>query len=61
MAPTTPTYPPITLPPELRLKFLWNQLVRFATLSGNEEVNSTYTLERKFKELIAVSPSARIT
>ena len=52
MASTTTKYPPITLPPELRLQFIWNRIVRFAISSEDEEVNSTFTLERKFKELI---------
>lgn len=53
MISNTLTYPPITLPLELRIKFLWNRLVRFAALSEDEEVDSTYELEREFKELIA--------
>ncbi|MDE5872268.1 MAG: RNA polymerase sigma factor [Muribaculaceae bacterium] len=51
---TTPIYPPVTLPRELRIRFLWNRLLRFAALSDAEAVNSTYALEREFKELIAL-------
>ena len=50
----TSTYPPITLPRVLKLQFLWNRLLRFATISGDEYANSTYVLEREFNELIAV-------
>ncbi len=51
---TTSHYPPITIPLELRMKFLWNRLVRSATLSEDEEVNSNHKLEREFKKLIAI-------
>lgn len=54
MASNTLTYHPITLPLGLRIKFLWNRLVRFAALSEGEEVNSTYALELEFKRLIAM-------
>ena len=47
-------YPPITFPPELRMRFLWNRLVRLAIRSGNEDVRPTFALEREFKELIAM-------
>lgn len=49
-----PTYPPIALPLKLRIRFLWNRLVRFAALSVDEEAYSAYALEREFKKLIAI-------
>ena len=49
-----PAYPPVTLPMELRLRFLWNRVLRFAALSDTEATNPTYALEHKFKELIAI-------
>ncbi len=52
----TATYPPLALPLELRLRFLWNQLVRFATVA-KEEAFSTRVLELEFKELIAIESS----
>ncbi|MDE6560270.1 MAG: RNA polymerase sigma factor [Muribaculaceae bacterium] len=54
MTSTIPTYPPITLPLKLRIQFLWNRMVRFAILSEDEKVNSTFAVEREFKELIAL-------
>ena len=54
MTSTTTTYPPLTLPLKLQIQFLWNRIVRFALLAENEEVNSTFTLEREFKELITL-------
>ena len=54
MTSTTTKYPPITLPLELRIQFLWNRIVRFAILSEDEKVNSTFAVERKFKELITL-------
>ncbi|MDE6549390.1 MAG: RNA polymerase sigma factor [Muribaculaceae bacterium] len=54
MTSTTPKYPPITLPLELRIQFLWNRIVRFAILFEDEKVNSTFAVEREFKELITL-------
>lgn len=54
MASTTLTYPPITLPMELKLKFLWKRVMRLAALSGVEEARSSLALEREFKELITL-------
>lgn len=54
MTSTSPVYPPISFPKQLRIKFLWNRLARFASLYEDDEANSTYTLEREFKELIAL-------
>ncbi|MDE6522095.1 MAG: RNA polymerase sigma factor [Muribaculaceae bacterium] len=47
-------YPPIAIRRGLQIKFLWNRLLRFASLSQDEEVNSSYQIEREFKELIAL-------
>lgn len=46
------TYPSISLPSWLRMKFLWNQVILFATLADNDEISSMVALEREFKELI---------
>lgn len=54
MVSTALTYPPVTQPRKLRMRFLWNRLVRFAALSKDGEACSAYALEREFKELIAV-------
>lgn len=54
MTSTTLTYPPITLPMELKLKFLWKRVMRLAALSGVEEARSSLALEREFKELITL-------
>ena len=54
MALNTTAYPPVTLSLELRIRFLWNRLVRFASLSEDEGNYSTYALEREFKELITL-------
>ncbi len=54
MISNTLAYPPLTLPLELRIRFLWNRFVRFAALSNAEAANSTYAFEREFKELIAL-------
>lgn len=54
MVSTTPTYPPIALPLELRIQFLRNRLMRFAAFSRAEAVDSSYALECEFKKLIAV-------
>ncbi|MDE5996596.1 MAG: sigma-70 family RNA polymerase sigma factor, partial [Muribaculaceae bacterium] len=54
MTSTTLRYPPIAIPLELRIQFLWNRLLRFASLSKDEEGNSAYALEHEFKELIAI-------
>lgn len=54
MTSTNPVYPSATIPLELRIYFLWNRIVRFALLSENEGVDSTYVLEREFKELITL-------
>ena len=47
-------YPTIAIPMGLKIKFLWNRLLRFASLSKDEEVNSSYHIEREFNELIAL-------
>lgn len=54
MTANSPAYPPIAIPMELRIKFLWNRVVRFAALSKDEEANSSLTLEREFKKLITL-------
>ena len=54
MASTNPPNPLITLPKELRIQFLWNRLLRFAALSEDNEVNSSYALEREFRKLITM-------
>ena len=54
MTSTIHKHTPITFPLELRIKFLWNRLMRFAALSEYEKANSTYALEREFKELISI-------
>ena len=54
MISTTQAYPPVTLPLELRIRFLWNRLLRFAALSEAGEASTAYALEREFKELIAL-------
>ena len=51
---TTHAYPPVTIPLELRIRFLWNRLLRFAALSEAVEASLAYALEREFKELIAL-------
>ncbi len=43
-------YPPVVLPLKLRIRFLWNRIMRFAALS--EEADLTFALEREFKDLI---------
>ena len=54
MTSTFPIFPPITIPLGLRIQFLWNQLMRFAALSGDEGAYKTYELEREFRELITL-------
>lgn len=54
MVSTALTYPPATLPLKLRMRFLWNRMLRFAALSKDEDANPSYALEREFKELIAI-------
>ena len=54
MVSTALTYPPATLPLKLRMRFLWNRMLRFAALSKDEEATSSYALEREFKELIDI-------
>ncbi|MDE6018180.1 MAG: RNA polymerase sigma factor [Muribaculaceae bacterium] len=52
MTSNTLTYTPIAIPLELRIRFLWNRVVRFASLSEDKEANAAYALEHEFKELI---------
>lgn len=54
MTSATLRYPPIAIPWELLIQFLWNRILRFTALSYDEEANSVYALEREFKELIAI-------
>ncbi|MDE5849768.1 MAG: RNA polymerase sigma factor [Muribaculaceae bacterium] len=54
MVSTALTYPPATLPLKLRMRFLWNRMLRFAALSKDEEATSSYALEHEFKELIDI-------
>lgn len=54
MTSETSLYPPITIPTEIRIRFLWNRLLRFAALYKTEKHNSSYALEREFKHLISL-------
>ena len=54
MTSATLKYPQITIPPELWIRFLWNRLLRFTALSKNEDLYSSYALEREFKDLICL-------
>lgn len=48
----TATYPIITIPFRLRILFLKNDIVRFATFNTTEDSNSTKALEQEFNALI---------
>lgn len=54
MTSSTPIFPPSTIPLELRIRFLWNRMVRFATLSEDVDARSAYEAEREFKKLIDI-------
>ena len=54
MVSTDRTYLTCTLPLKLRMRFLWNRMLRLAALSKYEEADSSYALEREFKKLIAI-------
>ena len=54
MTSNTPIFPSSTLPLELRIRFLWNRMVRFATLSEDVDAGSAYEAEREFKKLIDI-------
>lgn len=53
MVSTSLTYPPFTIPLELRLRFLWNRCLRFAAIAGDDNTDSAYAIEQEFKNLIA--------
>ena len=42
MTSSTPIFPPSAIPLELRIRFLWNRIVRFATLSEGVDTGSAY-------------------
>lgn len=46
-------FDPISIPLELRIRFLWNKFLNFISLSDESEISS-YALEREFRELIAL-------
>ena len=46
-------FPHISLPLELRIRFLWNRILRVAALADDENTNSAYAIEQEFKELLA--------
>lgn len=46
-------FDPISIPLELRIRFLWNKFLNFVSLSDESEISS-YALEREFRELIAL-------